>query len=224
VTAAGETLTASPGVWTGTDPISFAYVWQRCDGLGQSCADVPGPTGAAYALGADDLGSTIRVVVTATNAAGSASAPATPTAVVTAGAPELPQPPAVASPPAVSGDATDGETLTASSGAWTGTVPLAYAYEWLRCNASGLACTAVAGATGETLVLGPADVGATIQVLVTATNAAGSASAASTPTAAVAPAPPAIAQPPTISGTAMSGSTLLAASGTWNGTPPLVYV
>src|SRR5512146_1096265 len=34
---AGETLTAGPGSWTGTPPISYALAWQRCDAAGGNC-------------------------------------------------------------------------------------------------------------------------------------------------------------------------------------------
>ena len=36
----GETLTADEGTWTGTDPITYAYQWQRCDGNGLNCANL----------------------------------------------------------------------------------------------------------------------------------------------------------------------------------------
>jgi hypothetical protein len=55
----------------------------RCDAAGGACADVPGATGGTYVLGAADVGSTMRVAVTARNAAGEATAVSAPTAVVT---------------------------------------------------------------------------------------------------------------------------------------------
>jgi chitodextrinase len=68
---AGETLTGGPGVWSGTQPLSFAYRWQRCDATGQACADIDGATDGSYALTGDDVGFTVRAVVTATNSDGS---------------------------------------------------------------------------------------------------------------------------------------------------------
>src|SRR5205085_1898144 len=68
-----------------------------------------------------------------------------------------------------------------------------------------------------------ADVGNTIALLVTAGNSAGTSSAVSAPTAVIAAAPPSDQTAPTISGTAQIGQTLTAASGNWNGTPPLSY-
>jgi subtilisin family serine protease len=87
--------------------------------------------------------------------------------------------------PAISGTAQAGQTLTASNGSWQNS-PTSYAYQWLRCSGS---CTAIGGATAATYLVTSADVGATLEVRVTATNAGGSASATSTPTGTVASAP-----------------------------------
>ena len=75
----GVRLTRTLGTWTGT-PTSYAYQWQRCDGSGNGCTDIPGATGATYRPLESDLGSTFRVLVTASNAAGpSVPAPSEPT-------------------------------------------------------------------------------------------------------------------------------------------------
>ncbi len=67
----------------------------------------------------------------------------------------------------------------------------------------------IAGATATTYVLVAADVGATLQVVVKATNAAGTATANSAATAAVAILPASTAAP-TIAGKAAVGQTLTA--------------
>jgi serine protease AprX len=79
----GVELAASNGDWTGDAPISLSYRWQRCDAAGNSCAEVAGATGAAYTPVWEDVRSTLRVAVTATNAAGAATATSAPTGVIT---------------------------------------------------------------------------------------------------------------------------------------------
>jgi PKD repeat protein len=83
------TAYARPGTWTGTAPITFSYQWQRCDAAGGSCADVDGATARSYALTPSDVGSTLRVVVTATNGGGATAASSATSSVV----PERPTPP-----------------------------------------------------------------------------------------------------------------------------------
>ncbi|HKP19223.1 MAG TPA: GDSL-type esterase/lipase family protein [Gaiellaceae bacterium] len=77
----GEHLTASTGTWSG-NPSSYAYKWRRCDGGGGGCADIPGATASSYTPVTADVGSTLRVAVTATNLGGSASATSNPTQTV----------------------------------------------------------------------------------------------------------------------------------------------
>ncbi len=79
--AGGQTLTATAGSWAGS-PTSFAYQWQRCDATGAACTSIPDATGQTYLVAVADLGSTLRVAVTAGNTAGSAAAMSAPTSVV----------------------------------------------------------------------------------------------------------------------------------------------
>jgi hypothetical protein len=107
-----------------------------------------------------------------------------------------PSPPSATSAPTISGTPQQGQTLSASTGSWSGTTPISYAYQWQRCNSSGGSCTPVAGATASSYLLVSADVGSTMRVSVTGSNSAGSATASSAATAVVgalpsAPAPPA---------------------------------
>jgi hypothetical protein len=79
----GAVLTAEPGTWLGSPPPSYAYQWQRCE-LAGACRDITGATRNSYVVVQDDLGKTLRVAVTASNAAGSATVSSAPTGVVAA--------------------------------------------------------------------------------------------------------------------------------------------
>ena len=50
-------------------------------------------------------------------------------------APSAGSPPSNTALPAITGTAQQGQTLSASTGFWTGT-PAAYAYQWLTCNSA----------------------------------------------------------------------------------------
>jgi hypothetical protein len=80
--AVGALLQSTPGTWdAATKPTSFRYGWQRCDAAG-TCAAIPGATQPSYAVAADDVGFTLRVVVIAGNAVGQTFAASAPTAPV----------------------------------------------------------------------------------------------------------------------------------------------
>jgi hypothetical protein len=105
---------------------------------------------------------------------------------------EPPPPPAApvnSTPPSVSGSAVEGQTLSASSGTWTGS-PTSYAYQWQDCSALGEGCLSVSGATASSYILAASDVGDTVSVVVSASNAGGVGSATSAATATVLAAPP----------------------------------
>jgi hypothetical protein len=176
----GETLSATAGTWTGS-PSAYAYQWQDCDGSGAGCANIPGATAAGLTLTAGDVQHTVRVIVTATNAGGSTPATSAASATIAAATPPPPPPPAAptnTTPPAIGGSAVEGQTLTASTGTWTGS-PTSFAYQWQDCDSAGEACTSASGATGSSYTLGSGDVGRTVRVVVTAANAGGSTSAVS---------------------------------------------
>ena len=78
----GQTLTAHPGTWSGDKPISFKYQFKRCNAFGNKCANIAGANSQAYVLKNSDVGTKLRVNVTATNGAGSAVAESDPTALV----------------------------------------------------------------------------------------------------------------------------------------------
>ena len=214
----GETLTANPGGWAGSDPKTYTYRWQRCNSSGAGCGNVGGGKSQTYRLASGDKGHTMRVTVTAKNSDGSAEATSGPTAVVTDNAPVN------TSPPTISGAAKDGSTLTASSGTWSGPGPISFSYRWLRCDTGGNNCDGTS--SGQTRTLGSGDVGHTIRVQVDAKNQYGTSRATSAQTGVVATKGPvpASSAPPVISGVAREGQVLTAAPGTWtNGPTTFLY-
>jgi hypothetical protein len=77
----GQTLTASTGTFSMTPTLSYA--WQRCDAAGAACADIVGATSQTYLVATEDVATTLRVTVTATNRFGTATGQSVQTAVVT---------------------------------------------------------------------------------------------------------------------------------------------
>lgn len=87
----GQTLTASPGSWTGS-PTTYAYQWERCDSSGGNCAAIAGATSTGYAAQTSDVGQTLRVSVTASNSSGAAVAVSAQTGLIAAAPSPAPAP------------------------------------------------------------------------------------------------------------------------------------
>jgi hypothetical protein len=122
--------------------------------------------------------------------------------------------------PTITGTAVVGQTLAGGRGTWTGTAPIAYTYQWERCDALGAACAAAAPhGTGSSYVVQNADFGHTLVFAVTATNAVGHSSAVSNATAVVTSSPPVNTVAPTIIGSVAVGQSLTSTRGTWTGSP-----
>ena len=87
----GELLAAKDGEWSGTDPMTFTYQWQGCDGSGANCANISGATGKVYRVATSDVGKRLRVQVTARNSSGTdtAMAPASSAVIHPTGATRL---------------------------------------------------------------------------------------------------------------------------------------
>jgi len=170
--ADGATLTSNVGEWGGTPPLTFGYQWLRCSVSGPSCQMVSGATGATYTLVSADVGYRMRLYVTATNSAGSATAASEPTAIVS------PVAPLNVSPPTITDEPYLGADISVDEGQWSGTQPFSFAYRWQRCDSAGL-CLDIDGETDSTHTVTVADLKSRLRVVVTASNGAGSATAVS---------------------------------------------
>ena len=156
----GSVLSTTDGTWSGTIPITYTYQWKR------NGVSILGATASTYTLVVADYNLPITCEVTATNIAGSASA--TSNAITCTGVA-----PANTVAPVISGTPTVGQTLSSTTGTWTGNPSPTYTYQWKR-GASN-----ISGATSSTYTLVQADATFAITCVVTATNVVGSANATS---------------------------------------------
>lgn len=219
----GRTLTATTGSWSGDTPMTFAFQWQRCDASGATCGAIAGATTSSYAVAAADVGGSIRVAVTASNASGTASAVSSPTAAVAAAA----VPPSAQAQPDPRGEARVGVTITVTTGTWSGDAPITFSFQWQRCVPAAPNCGAIPGATGQSYAVVAADVGQRLRALVTGTNRAGSSTIASNQTATVVAltgAPTLTVAPSIANGSSVAvDQTLTGTSGSWSGTQPIAF-
>lgn len=215
--AVGSNLTVSKGSWTGATPITYTYQWRRCDTGGSSCSDIGNQTSNTHTIVTNDVGHTLRVVVTATNSGGSGQATTAATNTIGDTAP------ANSALPSISGSSVLGQTLSVSNGSWVGSNPISYTYQWQRCDSSGNNCSSISGATSASYALASADSSHTLRAVVTAKNTLGSTSATSAASAVVTANAPANTAAPAVSGTATEGATLTVSTGTWIGAATISY-
>jgi len=183
VSAGAVTLVA--GIWP--NQLATTYWWQYgpTDAYGQQ--STPGVLAAAAPLqqittqlSGLEAGTTYHYRLVASNADGTTYG-YDYTFTTPAGAP---QPEAE---PALSGAAVQGQTLTASTPAWSpsGSVSI----RWQRSDDGGLSWTTIPDATAPAYTLGGGDAGELVRVLESASNAYGTGYAASAPVGPVAPEP-----------------------------------
>ena len=149
---------------------------------GSACTAIAGAVGAGYTPASVTVGATIRVRVSASNASGE-GAPATSEAT----AQVLPAPPAATAVPTITGVPAEGQQLVEHPASWTNS-PTARRVAWLRCE--GSACSDIEGASSQTYTPTAADIGDTISVRETASNAGGWNASSSESTALVTLLPP----------------------------------
>jgi hypothetical protein len=88
-----QTISVSDGTWTSITTPTFTYQWKR------GASDISGATSSSYTVVSDDVGQTLRCVVTATNPFGSTLANSNTSSTVVAVAPDQ-----VSTPTAVGGE------------------------------------------------------------------------------------------------------------------------
>jgi hypothetical protein len=219
---AGSTVQVDTGAWSKT-PTAYGYSWLRCNANGRVCTPVAGAAAEAYTVTATDEGHALVAVVTASSGATHVAALST---AATAVATIMPPPPTDVGPqntsePTATGSPVVGGQLTSSAGSWSGSGPIAYAYQWYRCDTSGSHCSSLHGATAATYKLAAADASHTIGLTVNATDSTGKASAYASLVGPVAPAgaPLVSTAQPAVTGNAAVGKSLTVSTGTWSPTP-----
>ncbi len=153
------------GAFSTSAGVTYFYQWSESSDGGSTFAPIGGATGASYSPQASDAGMVLMVDVTAYNDGGSADAYSLASAPVEHAAP------ANTALPAITGNLNVGQTLTASTGTWTGG-GLSYTYRWQRSDGEG-GWLAISGATTSAYTLSAADQGANVRVQVTASNDGG---------------------------------------------------
>jgi hypothetical protein len=172
----GVQLICSSGSWSGA-PQSFERGWLR-DG-----AVIAGATAPMYTLTSADAGAQVACRVRATNARGTSAWVSSDPVTVggSGGGGGGGTGPTSLTPPVISGTPAVGQTLSCSTGTWSGGGPggvggvLGYAYQWRRGG------TPILGATGATYLVVAADSGTALTCTVTATTGAGSSQQTSAP-------------------------------------------
>jgi large repetitive protein len=116
----GDIISSTTGSWDNS-PTAYFYQWYRNEVI------ISGATSSSYTVVEADYNLPLTCTVVATNANGSSDAvTSNPTSNV------LPLPYVNTVIPAISGIATQGNTLTCSTGTFTGQGGVTYAYQWTK--------------------------------------------------------------------------------------------
>ena len=163
----GQALAADDGEYSYEDPAtaSLTRSWLRCDPAGANCGVLSHET--FYNVVADDIGSTIRLRVSATcTGCVAAVADSTPTGPIRSD-------PSNEVPPVIAGQPRLGRPLELFRGTWSGTQPILYGVQWQRCPALPAQtkdCVNIVGATEDFYVPRAPDLGRRLRARVTADN------------------------------------------------------
>jgi Ca2+-binding RTX toxin-like protein len=176
-------------VWLGSPPFTFTYSWRRCNPVGDfaSCVPIPGATDSTYTPTTADIGFSIRVWITGTNVIGSDQGITNHTYPVVD---KQHFSPSADSQPTIAGTLALGRQLTADIGTYEGDLPIQTAFVWQRCDATGSNCHTIPKVKKVVYTPTAADIGYTLRLSVTATNAYGNMVVQSDPTDPISSKPP----------------------------------
>ncbi len=214
----GQPLGLTAGTWSGPGPIAYSYQWQISSDGGATWTDIAGETATTYTPPAGSTGKQLRVLETATSADGSGQTASAASAAILADLPVNTIAPAL-----TPGVAQDGQPLGSDGGAWIGSGPITYTYQWQLTADGGTTWTDIPGATGTTYTPPLGSAGNQARVLVTATNPDGTNQAPSPASALILPNPPLNTVAPSMTGTAQEGQKLTVNTGAWTGPGSLTY-
>jgi large repetitive protein len=164
----GYTLTTTAGKWTASPTAKYTYQWQDSANGTSGWADVTGATKSSYPVVVGEATKYLRVVVTATNTAGTATANSVATAAVGNAAPSA------TTDPAITGDTHVGYAAKVSAGVWDANHPnVTVKYQWQLCTdkTDASTCADVLKGTGSSYTPVAADAGKFLRAKVTASNA-----------------------------------------------------
>jgi hypothetical protein len=157
----GVTLHGSKGTWTLASTLKFTLRWEGCSG---TCTPIAGATTATFTPGPAQVGQTLELVVSATDHNGGTTTVTSPPTTTTVAGPAAP---ANLKAPAITGTASVGKKLTASTGKWASPDSLSFQVTWLSCDSTP---TCVQVGTGPTYTVSATDLGHRIEIQVAATD------------------------------------------------------
>ncbi len=209
---------ATTGAWTGSDPIVFAFQWQRCnDQNGNGCADIAGAKDDSYLPTSSDVGKTLRVRVGASNLLGQLGSPVSSaiSKPVTTSASSSPSPSKVPTLSPANQSLPWGSTYTISPGQWP--IGTDVDYEWERCDENYGNCVVIPNSNTSTYTSLATDVGRTLKGYVLATGSSLTTRSLAGTSFQVIERKPVSTTPPLVLGDPVVGGTLDSAAGGWVG-------
>ena len=154
-----QTLTVTPGSWSGNPVGTIFYQWQRCSDRNQGdCTDLAGESRTAYNLSFNDVNKYIRVQVTSKNRVGSGT-------IISALTNQIMYATQIQTSSFAIGFAQVGQKWLATPGTWVGAEAPKFGYQWQNCSSLDVGtCTDIFEATQAEYIAQSTDVGKYLRV------------------------------------------------------------